>query len=126
MDKVKGKLAKRGEAWTPALEARAQFLPFSLVSTDPFSSALRVASCSQVIKIMSDSAGEPSDGLHLLRLAQLVFQKFLVRDVAVGLPYVGLSALRDLHHAGFNDDTLSVGFGVFQFALPTSHLREAA
>ena len=36
----------------------------------------------QIIEIMSDTAGESSDRLHLLRLAQMIFHKFAHCNIA--------------------------------------------
>ena len=36
----------------------------------------------QVVEVVGDAAGELADGLHLLRLAQQVFDRPLLRDVA--------------------------------------------
>ena len=43
----------------------------------------------QVVEVVRDAAGEPADGLHLLRLAELLLELHLRGDVALHADVVG-------------------------------------
>ena len=73
----------------------------------------------EIVEIMSDTAGQLSDCLHLLRLTKLVFSHFLFRDVPrdLGEPQQAARCIT----AGVNDDARHEGGSVLTTA-PTLRL----